>query len=127
MRCRNIVKSDDTTNVVWFGSYGLNDDGTAKFAKPDKSSYESSTDGVVASLTQRLSVIKTELWFNYDYGLPLLDKDNTKVNVDAAVANIVLSHEDVQSISSFVSSIEKNVYTCIMTIETLYGEISVTI
>ena len=45
--------------------------------------YGKEKEAIIDSLTQRLSVIKGELWYNVSAGLPLLEKDcSTFVNCD---------------------------------------------
>lgn len=119
MRCRNLVDG----NVVWFGSAGKNDNGTSK--KND--SFVSEQQSVISSLTQRLSVIRSELWYNVSYGLPLFDKVKNKIAIDATIAQIVESHPDVLSVSSFDSKIEGKSYHCKFQAETKYGSIELSI
>lgn len=85
--------------------------------------YSDKQQGVVDSLTQRLSVIRRELWYDVNYGLPLLDKQKSKVAIDAFIGKTVLAHPDVDSIQDFDSMIINKVYTCSMKIITKYGEI----
>ena len=97
----------------------------ARFFNPDDKhdNYSDKQQGVVDSLTQRLSVIRRELWYDVDYGLPLLDKQKSKVAIDAFIGKTVLAHPDVDSIQDFDSKIINKVYTCSMKIITKYGEI----
>lgn len=149
MRCRSIVRrivnNVDKTDVVWFGSLGKLTDGfdTVKwddakwdadlldsdtiFAKADKSSYDDGTQAVVSSLTQRLSVIKNELWYDITYGLPLIDKLTSKFDYDAYILTVVNSHPDVQAVLKFSSTKLNGRYTCDMTIQTVFGKISLQI
>lgn len=123
MICRDIVDG----NVIWFGSKGKNLDGTAIFDNDEHTSYASGSKGVAASLTERLSVIKEELWFDMLYGLPLIDKIKSKAQMDLFITKNVLRHPDVTDISSFSSELIKNKYTCSMVVNTVYGEISLII
>ena len=123
MRCRNIVNGD----IVWFGSIGLNDDGTAIFANEEHESYANDRDGTVASLTERLSVIKNELWYDMRYGIPLIDKVSSKAEMDVFIIQIVSEHPDVVSVTNFESKMIQHNYTCNMTINTIYGDISLSI
>lgn len=113
MRCRKIVDG----NVVWFNKVN-------KATKLD-SSFSEAQQSVVDSLTQRLSVIKTELWYNISYGLPLFDKVKNKIAMDGAVASIVTSHPDVISMSSFESAIVNKKYSCKFQAVTKYGNVQV--
>ena len=90
-------------NVVWFGSYGKNIDGTAKFVKPDKSSYVENDEATYASLLQRLHLIKGELWWNIDFGIPLTDKHRNKSVIDFTVTDIILTTKGVTNIKSYTS------------------------
>lgn len=131
MRCRRIkVWYDENntkhTSVVWFGSYGIDDNDNAKFVNPhDKhDNFADKQQGVADSLTQRLSVIKKELWYNVSYGLPLFDKQKSKLAIDAFVGSTITSHPDVVSIKSFDSKVVDKKYTCNTVIITKYGEMT---
>lgn len=113
MRCRKIVDG----NVVWFNKVN-------KETKLD-GSFSEAQQSVVDSLTQRLSVIKTELWYDISYGLPLFDKVKNKIAMDGAVASIVTSHPDVISMSSFESTIVNKKYSCKFQAVTKYGNVQV--
>lgn len=125
MRCRRI--KDNT--IVFFGSYGKNVDGTAKFynSKNKHDNYADNQESVVNSLQQRLSVIRGELWYNVQYGLPILDKVKSKTMMDSSVITIVSSHPDVVDITEFNSKIINNIYFCDVFINTRYGVIAVSI
>lgn len=101
---------------------------TQFFNENDKhDNYADKQQGVADSLTQRLSVIKSELWYNVYYGLPLLDKLQTKFPLDAFVTKTVQEHPDVVSIKSFTSKVVDHRYTCAMIIQSKYGEIQLNI
>lgn len=119
MRCRKI----ENGNIVWFGSAGKTADGRSKLAL----NFAEKQEGVANSLTQRLSVIAGELWYNVSYGLPLLEKVDSKTAIDATVSEIVLSHPDVTDISEFSSEISGTKYSVKMTIETVFGDLELTI
>ena len=127
MKCRMLVHDkDDNDNkratVVWFKSYGKNADGTARKVD-DNFSYNQ--QGVADSLTQRLSVIRRELWYNVTYGLPLFEKNNNKAMLDANVLSIVNQHPDVISVLSFESNVSGHHYSCQMNVQSRYGVIDV--
>ena len=92
-------------NVVWFGSYGITADGHSKFYNENDihDNFADKQQGVCDSLTQRLSVIRGELWYNINFGLPLLEKIESKIAIDAAISEIVLAHPDVEEIATFES------------------------
>lgn len=106
------------------GQVGMSAVDTVWFNPDNKhDNYSDKQQGVVDSLTQRLSVIRRELWYDVNYGLPLLDKQKSKVAIDAFIGKTVLAHPDVDSIQDFDSKIINKVYTCSMKIITKYGEI----
>lgn len=127
MRVRRIVDEKSGTTrrraVVWFGSSGVNSDGTAKFVNnSDKhDNFASGIDMVRDSLIQRLSVIKHELWYDYQYGMPLVDNDTSKVAIDAFVMSTIQQHQDVIEITSFTSFIDKHDYHCEVKFTTRFG------
>lgn len=113
MRCRKIIDG----NIVWFN----------KVNKETKleSSFSEKQQSVVDSLTQRLSVIKSELWYNVTYGLPLFDKVKNKIAMDGAVVTIVNSHPDIISITSFESTVVNRKYSCKFQAITKFGNVQV--
>lgn len=131
MRVRRIVTNPNTnkTSVIWFGSSGANVDGTANFYnKNDKHDNFSSENTMIKdSLMQKLNVIRHELWYDYQYGMPLVDNDATKVTVDAFVMKTIQNHEDVIEIVSFKSWLDKHTYHCDVQFTTTFGSISLSI
>lgn len=119
MRCRKI----ENGNIVWFGSAGKTAEGRSKLAL----NFADKQEGVANSLTQRLSVIAGELWYNVSYGLPLLEKVDSKTAIDATASEIVLSHPDVTDISEFSSEISGTKYSARVTVETVFGDLELTI
>lgn len=93
----------------------------------DGKSFAEEQEGVACSLTQRLSVIKGELFYQINTGLPLFDKGTTSTTFDAWIVQTVMSHPDVKSITSFSSYTENHSYHCGFVALTKYGEIEVTI
>lgn len=89
--------------------------------------YAKEQEGVATSLTQRLSVLKNELWYNINEGLPLIDKYRNKNILDSYVASTILKHPDVINISEFTSSLNKNSYSCKVVVNTIYGNVDLTI
>ena len=114
MKCRTIIDG----NVVWFGSQGI-DDNTGRAIRADN--YSEGQQAVSSSLTQRLSVLKRELWYKIDFGLPLFDKIKSKAIIDSNVIATITSNEDVVRIESFESSLVDKVYSCSAKIMTKYG------
>lgn len=134
MRCRRLKTWIDSagnkhTDVVWFGSYGVNEsNGNAKFFNPiDKhDNFSSDSEAVVDSLTQRLSILKKELWYNVNYGLPLVDHPN-KIVLDTTVAAIIEQHPDVVAIIEFSSTLQNRQYSCLVKILSKFGQMEVNI
>lgn len=146
MRTRAIYKyTDETgkqhTNVVWFGSTGIkrqgydnalwddatydDESGKAVFYDVQKSSFSEKQQSVVDSLTQRLSIIRGELWYAMSYGLPLFDRNRSKVEFDSFILSTITQHPDVDSIISFVSQVLNAKYTCQVKIQSKYGLIDI--
>lgn len=122
MSCRRIVDG----NVVWFGSVGTDVNGKALFISSDKhDNYSTEAESVKDSLTQRLSVIRGELWNDIYTGLPLLEKTKSTSSMDSAIAEIILKHPNVYSILTFTSKMEKTSYHCSVTVQTTYGIVEV--
>lgn len=80
-------------------------------------------EGVAADLTQRLSVLKNELWYQINYGLPLLDKIKSKAVIDASVLDIITSHPNVVRVSKFESQVLNRKYSCKATIVSEFGPV----
>ena len=133
MRVRRVMDERSGTTrrraIVWFGSYGTNTDGTAKFVNPnDKHDNFSSENMMVRDcLIQRLSVIQHELWYNYQYGMPLVDEDTVKVTIDNFVMKTIQEHQDVLEITSFTSNLDKHNYHCDVQFTTKFGNTSLSL
>lgn len=86
--------------------------------------YSSEQQGVIDSLLQRLSVLKYELWYNYEYGIPLLDKVRNKGTIDSSVINVISEHPDVLTLVNYESEIlEDGTYSAYFIVSTIYGNI----
>lgn len=128
MRCRHIENGE----VVWFNSLGLDKsqpvyDITGELIgyKSKKSeNFSNEQQAVADSLTQRLSILKNELWYRMSYGLPLFDKIKSKVFMDSEITSIIMNHPDVLRIESFESHIIDKKYTYICQIVSKYGNIT---
>ena len=129
MKARRLKFDQNVKNIVWFGSYGKNPDGTAKFYNSNNKhdNYSIEAEGVKDSLIQRLSVLKGELWYNVSVGIPLLEKYRTKGMIDAYIASVILKHPDVENIISFTSNQENHQYSCKFTCSTQYGNLTISI
>lgn len=124
MRCRRLKNENGTKNVVWFGSYGKNLDGTAKFfnASNKHDNFSDYQQGVADSLTQHLSIIQNELWYATNYGLSLLDKHKDKLFFDAEAYQIIMDHPDVKAILEYDSEKIGTRYFATTRILTIFGE-----
>lgn len=91
---------------------------------PKLPNYVEDTDAVVVSLIQRLSVIKGELWWQVNYGIPLTDKVRGTTLYDMVVTDIITSHPGVASIQSYSSNLVGHTYTYTCTIKTVFGDIA---
>ena len=115
MRCRNSIDK----NIVWFKSYGIEEDGKAK--KVDENFVENEK-AVAQSLKQKLSVIQGELWYHINYGVPLYKKVKSKGVLDAVILGILEDHPSVKKIINFKSSIVNHKYTFTFTVNTIYNK-----
>ena len=127
MKCRRI--NPENGMVVWFGvkdviqnESGINE-AVFQDANDKHANYAEKSEGVANSLRQRLSVIKRELWYDYEYGMPLTDKVRSKSIIDAYIIEKILSHPDVINIDGFESRQTDNFYTCYFVVNTIYGQI----
>ena len=115
MKCRNSIDK----NIVWFKSYGIDEEGKAK--KVDENFVENEK-AVAQSLKQKLSVIQGELWYHINYGLPLYNKVKSKGVLDAVILGILEDHPSVKKIIDFKSSIVNHKYTFTFTVNTIYNK-----
>ena len=127
MKCRRI--NPDNGMIVWFGVKDVirNEAGENQAIFQDETNkhanYATGSEGVANSLRQRLSVLKHELWYDYNRGMPLPDKARSKAIVDAYIIQTILEHPDVIDIEGFESEQERNNYTCYFIVNTIYGQI----
>ena len=128
MRYRRVIRDNDINNIVWFGSYGVNYDGTAKFAGPGRhANFSSEQVGVKDSLTQQLNTIEGELWYAINFGIPLMDNFTSKSELDTEIMSMILSHPEVQTILSFNSKVNGRSYTCNAEIQSTFGVITLSV
>lgn len=117
-------------DVVWFGSYGLNPDGTAKFFNTNDKhdNYAEEKEYVADSLQQKMSILKGECWFDIDHGLPLFEKPLNKLMIDIAVTDIINRNYAVKSIIDFNSNIDTTgKYNGKFSLDTIFGDLNVSI
>ena len=125
MRVKNEDGSIDK-HVVWFGSYGRNEDGTSKFFNPDNKhdNFSEQQEYVADALTQKLNVLQGELWWNISYGLPLMQKINSKTALDASIVQIIANQPEIRDILVFESSLTLHKYSAHIEVDSIYGPIS---
>lgn len=124
----NVLRRD----LVFFGSYGKNIDGTAKFYNEEDKhdNFSDGSVGVADSLMARLNVLEGELWYKMDAGWPLWDKHKDSYTLDIYVSSTILQHPDVISIKNFVSQVKKSennkslIYFANLLIKTRYGDLT---
>lgn len=89
---------------------------------PPVDNYVEDTDAVAASLNQRLSVIKGELWYQVNYGLPLTEKQQSTTVLDLVIGDIISSHPGVASLDSYKSKLVGHTYYYDCQITSVLGE-----
>ena len=89
---------------------------------PAEKNYAGLQEGTAYSLIQRLSVLKNELWWQINYGIPLLEKVKNKNIFDSVIINIILNHPDVTNILYLNSFIKENQYYFEVKVSTIYSE-----
>lgn len=125
----NIIRRD----VVWFGSYGINHDGTAKFYNSTNKhdNYATGKQAVADSLTQRLNVLQGELWYSVNEGFPLWENHKNTNVLDIYITSTILKHPDVSEVIEFSSEITQkegqnyHIYSARVRIMTKYGELTI--
>lgn len=137
MRCRRMIKQDDGTYfLVWFGCKGITSrvSNSETIIEPQffndnnkHDNYGSEQEGVYYSLLQRLSVLKYELWYDYNNGMPVVDKNRDKAIIDAYIIKTILAHPDVLDIENFSSSVTGHKYECSVKVVSKYGSIDLTL
>lgn len=89
---------------------------------PAEKNYAGFQEGTAYSLIQRLSVLKNELWWQINYGIPLLEKVKNKNIFDSVIINIILNHPDVTNIIYLNSFVQGNQYYFEVKVSTVYSE-----
>lgn len=88
-------------------------------------SFADGKEGIVSSLTERLSVLQKELWYKPSYGQPITSITKSKFAMDSFIIEVINSHPDVKSIDFFSSKVENKKYYCDVIINTSYGNIEI--
>ena len=121
MRCRKLVRNEDGFDVVWFNSAGMNNSNNMIADE----NFATEQQYVADDLTQKLLVLKNELWYAIQYGVPLLDKIKSKIKMDSFVATTIMSQPDVIKILKFNSSLNNRVYHVDVSILSSFGNINI--
>lgn len=121
MRCRKLVRNEEGFDVVWFNSAGMN---VSKRMIVDEN-FATEQQYIADDLTQKLLVLKNELWYAIQYGVPLLDKIKSKIKMDSFVASTIMSQPDVIKILKFNSSLNNRVYSVDVSILSSFGNINI--
>ena len=117
MKCRAL---NNKNHIIWFGKDLDEKSPTGEYE--NAANYAENSDAIIASLTQRLSVIKGELWYQINYGIPLIDNISYAALFDSIIADIITSHPGVTEISEFTSKIINTVYYYDCKIKTIFGD-----
>lgn len=105
------IDSGSTINgTIWTTDTTPVQVGRGSLTAPPAANYAEDTDAVVASLIQRLSIIKGELWYQVNYGLPLTEKQSGVNVFDLVIADIISSHPGVASLDKYTSKITDHTY-----------------
>ena len=83
--------------------------------------YAKDLDAVAQSLQQNLSVIRGELWYNVDFGMPLTSSNLSKGILDSYVVDAILDNLYVYSIATFDSLVSNHHYKATFEANTIYG------
>lgn len=83
--------------------------------------YAKDLDAVAQSLRQNLSIIRGELWYNVDFGMPLTSSNLSKGILDSYVVDAILDNPYVYSIATFDSLVSNHHYKATFEANTIYG------
>ncbi len=127
----NVIKRD----LVFFGSYGLNPDGTAKFYNENdkNNSFSEHKEAVADTLLVKLNILEGELWYAINEGWPLWSNHKNKYVLDMYVTSVVLREKNVVRIERFNSDIKRYnnnkylTYVAELVILTEFGEVNISI
>lgn len=119
----NYTTSGNGLLALYYRSMFIDDEGNLS-TFDNRCTYATSAEAVRQFLMQHHAIIKNELWYNYKYGLPLMQKGLTKAMIDAEAINVINECPLVDYIISFDSKIEgKYDYKLSYSVMTKYGKI----
>lgn len=104
------------------GEDGGDVDGVVTRTYPALDNYSSDSQAVADSLMQRLSVIKGELWYQVNYGLPIMEKQRGTNVLDLVIGDIISSHPGVASLDSYTSKVNGHTYSYECKITTVFSD-----
>lgn len=119
------IPGTDIYITITFERYSQNAGTTIWYNENNKhDNYSSGVEGISYSLIQRLGVIKNELWYNINYGLPLIDKVKNKATMDAYIISVITNHAEIEQLVKYTSRIEgKGEYHFEFVAKTTSGEL----
>lgn len=92
-----------------------------EFIKFDDNFNDYNINNVKDSLISKLSILKGELWYKSNYGLPLLEKTKIKSIIDVAVLDIINDQQEIKSVISFDSRVNNHNYILNFSLATIYS------
>ena len=121
----NEILISKITNDVYFDY--LNIKITELSTKIEVKNFEENADAVINSLYQKLYTLKRELWYSVNFGMPLVEKNKSKVNIDSFILQTLSQQEGVRNILVFNSKVENGEYKCNMELDTIYGDVNLSV
>ena len=93
-----------------------------EFIKFDDNFNDYNINNVKDSLISKLSILKGELWYKSNYGLPLTEKTKIKSIIDVAVLDIINDQQEIKSVISFDSRVNNHNYILNFSLATIYSD-----
>ena len=93
-----------------------------EFIKFDDNFNDYNINNVKDSLISKLSILKGELWYKSNYGLPLTEKTKIKSIIDVAVLDIINDQQEIKSVISFDSIVNNHNYILNFSLATIYSD-----
>ena len=93
-----------------------------EFIKFDDNFNDYNINNVKDSLISKLSILKGELWYKSNYGLPLTAHTKIKSIIDVAVLDIINDQQEIKSVISFDSRVNNHNYILNFSLATIYSD-----
>ena len=93
-----------------------------EFIKFDDNFNGYNINNVKDSLISKLTILKGELWYKSNYGLPLTEKTKIKSIIDVAVLDIINDQQEIKSVISFDSIVTNHNYILNFSLATIYSD-----